>query len=51
MLNFTGRVAVVTGAAMGMGNATARLLAKQGATVCLLDISDGVEVAARELSA
>ncbi|MCW7553890.1 SDR family oxidoreductase [Endozoicomonas gorgoniicola] len=49
MLDFTGRVAVVTGAAMGMGNATARLLAKQGATVCLLDISDGVEVAAREL--
>jgi short-subunit dehydrogenase len=34
----TGRVAVVTGAASGIGRATAQLLARRGATLALLDI-------------
>ena len=35
---FEGQVAVVTGAAAGIGNAIARLLAERGAKVCLVDI-------------
>ncbi len=38
--NFTGRVAVVTGAAKGIGAATAQLLAECGATVIAFDIDD-----------
>lgn len=37
MGRFTGQVAVVTGAASGLGLATARRLADEGATVQLLD--------------
>jgi len=36
-LNFAGKVAVVTGAASGIGRATAVALARHGATVALLD--------------
>jgi NAD(P)-dependent dehydrogenase (short-subunit alcohol dehydrogenase family) len=36
-----GKVALVTGAASGIGHATARLLASEGANVVALDIADG----------
>jgi NAD(P)-dependent dehydrogenase (short-subunit alcohol dehydrogenase family) len=37
-LDFTGKVAIVTGGAMGIGEATARKLARLGASVAILDI-------------
>ncbi len=47
-----GRVAVVTGAASGMGRATAHLLADEGAAVALIDRSaDGVDAVTGEISA
>ncbi|MFF7637642.1 3-oxoacyl-ACP reductase FabG [Kitasatospora sp. NPDC008050] len=39
MSRFTGKVAVVTGAAQGIGAATARLLAEDGATVAVVDLT------------
>ncbi|MEU0782674.1 glucose 1-dehydrogenase [Streptomyces sp. NPDC006173] len=49
--NFEGQVALVTGAASGMGLATARAFAQAGAAVVLADLSkDAVEKAARELT-
>jgi pyridoxal 4-dehydrogenase len=45
-----GRVAIVTGAAQGIGRAVAQKLADEGATVVLADLNkDGVERAASEL--
>ena len=45
-----GKVAVVTGAASGMGRATAHLLADEGATVAVLDRSaDGVRAVAQDI--
>lgn len=49
MDDLTGKVAVVTGAASGMGNASAVLLAERGATVVLVDIKPSVEPFAVEL--
>ena len=40
-LDFTGKVALVTGAAAGMGLATARAFAESGATVVLADFKEG----------
>lgn len=37
-LDFTGKVAIVTGGAMGIGEATARKLAELGASVAILDV-------------
>lgn len=48
--NFTGRVALVTGAAMGMGYAAAAAFAKAGAKVVLVDVkADAVQTAADTL--
>jgi NAD(P)-dependent dehydrogenase (short-subunit alcohol dehydrogenase family) len=41
-LDFTGKVALVTGAAAGMGLATARAFAEAGAAVVLADVSEDV---------
>src|SRR5947209_2366544 len=45
-----GRVAVVTGAAIGIGRAIAEGLADEGAAVVLADITDDVEAKAEELA-
>lgn len=51
-LNFTGKVALVTGAASGMGLATARAFAEAGAAVVLADVKeDAVRAAVKELVA
>ena len=45
-LQLTGKVAIVTGAAQGLGEATARLLAREGAAVVLTDVQEkGEQVA------
>jgi NAD(P)-dependent dehydrogenase (short-subunit alcohol dehydrogenase family) len=44
-----GNVAVITGAASGIGLAVARRLASQGLRVCLLDSAPGVDAAACDL--
>jgi len=48
MARMKGKIALVTGAAMGMGKSHAELLAKEGATVIMTDIDDkkGEKVAA-----
>ncbi|WP_427185137.1 SDR family NAD(P)-dependent oxidoreductase [Bordetella bronchialis] len=45
-----GRAVLVTGAASGLGAATARLFAEQGARVLLADIAPGLDMQARSLS-
>jgi NAD(P)-dependent dehydrogenase (short-subunit alcohol dehydrogenase family) len=40
MIDMAGKVAVVTGGASGMGQITARRLAKQGAKVAIFDVND-----------
>src|SRR6266542_2070801 len=51
-LNFNGKVALVTGAAAGMGLATARAFAEAGAAVVLADVNEAsVQAAAEELVA
>ena len=47
MTRFSDRVAIVTGAAQGIGAATARLLAQQGAAVAVVDLDGGSRLARR----
>lgn len=48
--DMTGRAALVTGAAAGLGKATALRLAQAGANLCLVDINaEGLEETAREV--
>lgn len=52
MTNFTGKVAVITGAASGIGRALAERLASEGARLVLADIEDpALQQAAAELRA
>lgn len=50
MKRLENKIAVVTGAAMGNGLGAAKILAQNGATVILLDVSDKVKEAASGLS-
>jgi 3-oxoacyl-[acyl-carrier protein] reductase len=45
-MRFAGRVALVTGAAGGIGSATARVLAREGADLCLADSRSAGDLAA-----
>jgi NAD(P)-dependent dehydrogenase (short-subunit alcohol dehydrogenase family) len=48
----TGKAALVTGAAAGLGKATALRLARAGANICLVDINaEALEIAANEVRA
>jgi NAD(P)-dependent dehydrogenase (short-subunit alcohol dehydrogenase family) len=50
-ISFEGKVALVTGAASGLGLATAKAFAESGASVALADCNDGaVKAAAEELT-
>ena len=48
-MNFQGKIALVTGAAQGIGKATAIELSRRGANVILLDIDDGVNSVAAKI--
>jgi 3-oxoacyl-[acyl-carrier protein] reductase len=52
-MNFSGKVALITGAgsAQGIGFATARLLALQGARIAITSTTERIETRARELAA
>ncbi|NBC21873.1 MAG: SDR family NAD(P)-dependent oxidoreductase, partial [Gammaproteobacteria bacterium] len=49
-MDLANKTAIVTGGASGLGNATCRALAEQGANVMILDINeDAAKAAAAEL--
>jgi 3(or 17)beta-hydroxysteroid dehydrogenase len=43
-MRLAGKVAIISGAASGMGAATARLLAREGAKVVVADMLGSVEI-------
>nr|MDO8111623.1 glucose 1-dehydrogenase [Candidatus Sigynarchaeota archaeon] len=49
MARLKGKVAIVTGAGAGIGEATAILLAKEGARVCCADLSDTAKAVAQKI--
>ncbi len=49
MQRFEGKTVIVTGAGSGIGKATAKRFAEEGATVALLGHSDSVETAVKEM--
>jgi meso-butanediol dehydrogenase / (S,S)-butanediol dehydrogenase / diacetyl reductase len=51
MQRYAGKSVIVTGAANGIGAATARRLAAEGASLFLVDLSDAVDVIATEIGA
>ena len=50
MKRLVDKVAIVTGAAQGIGAGVSRILAEHGATVILTDISEAVEATAKEIT-
>ena len=49
MGNLDGKIAIVTGAAQGIGFGCAKVLAQHGATVVLVDLTDAVAASAEAL--
>lgn len=43
LLNYTGKVVMITGASSGIGRATALAFARQGARICIGDVSAGAD--------
>lgn len=50
MKRLDGKRAIITGAASGIGRASARIFASEGAALVLLDLDEGVRAVAQELS-
>ncbi|HAN30969.1 MAG TPA: 3-hydroxyacyl-CoA dehydrogenase, partial [Myxococcales bacterium] len=48
-MDISSTIALVTGGASGLGNATAKRLARHGAKVVLVDLSDAGQAAAEEI--